>query len=215
MCCATYKEEPGVAVSTFNGGWGTRWWRDVSGWSENEGLPVGLGEDGNVGVHDVTGDRNESRMLDGGWNFCWDDSWVSDEKDTKLGEVMRLVGLVATIWSEVVLSGEENTWWKSGDAGNVWNFSGAVGELSKKFWHLGLKNVAVTDSDWDEDDWETEERLNLGKLDGGCDLINDDCDKHDDDNYDDDCGDNTSCNVSIITLENLMFPFSIRWRRSL
>ena len=116
---------------------------------------MGLGEDGNVGVHgDVTGDRSESRMLDGGWNFCWDDSWVSDEEDTKLGEVMRLVGLVATIWSEVVLSGEENTWWKSGDAGNVWNFSGAVGELSKKFWHLGLKNVAMNDSDWDEDDWE-------------------------------------------------------------
>ena len=26
----------------------------------------------------------------------------------------------------------------------------------------------------------------------------------------DDCGDNTSCNVSIVHFENLMFPFSIR-----
>ena len=48
----------------------------------------------------------------------------------------------------------------------------------------------------------------MGKEDGGGDLINDDCDKYDDDC--DDCGDNTSCNVSIINCENLMFPFSIR-----
>ena len=41
-------------------------------------------------------------------------------------------------------------------------------------------------------------------------MINDDCDKHDDDNCDDDCSDNPSCNVSMVNLENLMFPFSIR-----
>ena len=41
---------------------------------------------------------------------------------------------------------------------------------------------------------------------GGGDLINDDCDKYDDD---DNCGD-MSCNVSIINFENLMFPFSFR-----
>ena len=40
-------------------------------------------------------------------------------------------------------------------------------------------------------------------------MIKDDCDKHDDDNCDNDCDDNTSCNVSIINLKNLMFPFSI------
>ena len=32
---------------------------------------------------------------------------------------MSLVGLADDIWSEVVLSGEENTWRKVGDAGNV------------------------------------------------------------------------------------------------
>ena len=37
--------------------------------------------------------------------------------------------------------------------------------------------------------------------------MNDDYDKHDDDNCDDDCGDNTSYKVSIIIFENLMFPF--------
>ena len=42
--------------------------------------------------------------------------------------------------------------------------------------------------------------------DGGGDLINDACDKYDDN---DDCGDNTSCNASIINFENFMFPFSI------
>ena len=45
--------------------------------------------------------------------------------------------------------------------------------------------------------------------DGGGDLINDNCDKYDDDDCDD-CGDSASCNVSIIKFENLMFPFSIR-----
>ena len=32
----------------------------------------------------------------------------------------------------------------------------------------------------------------MGKEDGSDDLINDDCDKHDDDNCDDDCGNNMS-----------------------
>ena len=38
----------------------------------------------------------------------------------------------------------------------------------------------------------------LGKEDGGEDLIIDDCDKHDSDNCDDGCGCNKSCNISII-----------------
>ena len=50
----------------------------------------------------------------------------------------------------------------------------------------------------------------MGKEGGGGDMINDDCGKHDDDNCDDDCSDNTFCNVSIIKFENLIFPFSIR-----
>ena len=43
----------------------------------------------------------------------------------------------------------------------------------------------------------------LGKKDGDDDLVNDDCDKHDDDNCNDDSGDNTPYNVSIINFENL------------
>ena len=39
-----------------------------------------------------------------------------------------------------------------GEEGNVCNFGGAFGELSQKFWHFGLKGVAMADSGWDEDD---------------------------------------------------------------
>ena len=35
-CCATCKEESGVVGSTFDGGWGTRWWKDVDERAENE-----------------------------------------------------------------------------------------------------------------------------------------------------------------------------------
>ena len=49
----------------------------------------------------------------------------------------------------------------------------------------------------------------VGSEDRGGDLIKDDCGDNDDGF--DDCGDNTSCNVSIINLENFMFPFSNRW----
>ena len=100
---------------------------------------------------------------------------------------MSLVGLVDGIWSEVFLSGKENTWKRVDDAVNISNFGGAVGEVSRKFWHLGMKGVAVAESDWDEDNWESvwSERLDLGNEDGGGDLINDDCDKYDDNNYDD------------------------------
>lgn len=41
----------------------------------------------------------------------------------------------------------------------------------------------------------------MGKEDGSDDLINDDCDKHDDDNCDDDCGNNMSWNNSMISLD--------------
>ena len=42
---------------------------------------------------------------------------------------MSLVCLAESIWPEVVLSGEENTWQKGGDAVNVCNFGGTLGEL--------------------------------------------------------------------------------------
>ena len=75
-----------------------------------------------------------------------------------------------------------------------------------------MKGVAVADSDWDKDDREIgwAERFDLGKDDGGGDMIKDDYDKYDDDC--DDCGDNTSCNASIINFDNFMFPFPIRRR---
>ena len=79
----------------------------------------------------------------------------------------------------------------------MFDSGGAAGELWKIIWCLGLKGVAVADSDWDEDDWGSgwaERRFELVKEDGGGDMIKDDCDKYDDDDCDD-CGDNTSCNV--------------------
>ena len=114
------------------------------------------------------------------------------------------------------MSGEEKSWQKVGDVVNAYDFGRAVEELCKIIWRLGLKGVAVADSDWDEHDWESvwTERFDLGKKNGSGDLINDDCDKYDDDDCDD-CGDNTSCNVLIIIFENMMFPFYIRWRWSL
>ena len=184
----------------------------MAGGAENEGWAVSVGEDGNVEVNrDVTEDRSGSGMLDGRWNFSWDDCRVSDKEDTEICEVMSLVGLVDNTWSEVALSSEEKTWQKGGDAGNVCDSGGAVRKLSKKMWDFGLKGVVGADSDWDEDDWEsvwTERRL--GKEDGGGALINDDCYKCDDDNGDDERGDNTPCKISVIDLENLIFSFSIR-----
>ena len=95
---------------------------------------MGVGEDGKVAVYgDVTVDRSGSWMLDGGWNFIWDDCGVPVEEDAEVGEVMSLIGLADGIWSEVVLSDEEKSWWKGGDAVNVCDFGGAVGELSKNF----------------------------------------------------------------------------------
>ena len=55
------------------------------------------------------------------------------------------------------------------------------------------------------------ERFEQSSKDGGGNLIKDDCDDKYYDDGCDDCGDNTSCNVSIINLENFMFPFSNRW----
>ena len=120
------------------------------------------------------------------------------------------------IWPEVVLSDEEKSCRKGGDKVNVCSFGGAVGELSKIIWCFGLKGVAAADSNWHEDDWESAwtERRFEGTEDGSGDMINDDCHKYDDDDCDD-CGDNTSCKISIINFENLMFPFLIMWRWSL
>ena len=155
-CCATCKEESGVAGSIFDGGWGTRWWQDVDGGAENKEWVVGVGEDGKVGVHgDVTVDRSGSGMVDGGWNCIWDDCGVSDEEDAEIGEVMSLVGLADEIWSEVVLSDGEKPLQNGGDAVNVCDFGGAVRELWKIIWYFRLKGVVVADSDWDEDDWES------------------------------------------------------------
>ena len=104
---------------------------------------------------------------------------------------MNLLGLVDDRWSEVALSGKENTWLKGG---NIWSFFGAVEKLSKIVWHLGLKSVAVAERNWDEDDWEREGRtlieamFHLGKEDGGGNSINEDYDKHGDDNFHGDCG---------------------------
>ena len=137
-CFATCKEESGVAGSTFDGGWGTRWWQDVDGGAENKEWVVGVGENGKVGVHgNVTVDRSGSEMLDGGWDFNWDECRVSVEEDTEVGEIMSLVGLAYGIWSKVVLSDEKG--WKGGDAVNVCDFGRVVGELSKIIWHFGLR----------------------------------------------------------------------------
>ena len=46
-------------------------------------------------------------------------------------------------------------------------------------------------------------RFDLVKEDEGGDLINDDCDKYDDDGCDD-CGDNTSCNVTSMLMVIVM-----------
>ena len=131
----------------------------------------------------------------------------------KMTKTESLVGSIDDIWWEVVLSVEENTCCKVGDVGNVWNFGGANRELSQTFWHFSSKGVDVTDNDCGEDDWEsvwTEGRFDLVKENVGGDSINADCDKHDNDNCDDDYGDNTLRNISVLDLENLMFTFSIR-----
>ena len=82
----------------------------MAGGAENERWAVSVGEDGNVEVNrDVTEDRSGSGMLDGRWNFSWDECRVSDKEDTEICEVMSLVGLVDNTWSEVALSSEEKT----------------------------------------------------------------------------------------------------------
>ena len=80
---------------------------------------------------------------------------VSDEEDGETVEVLGLVVSVDDMWSEGVLSSEENTWDKGAGKCNVWNFGRVVEEASKKVWHFRLKDVAVGDNDWDEDDWES------------------------------------------------------------
>ena len=179
---------------------------------------VGVGEDGKVGVYgDVRVGRSESGMLDGSWNFSWDDCGVSDKEDAEVGEVMSLVDLADDIWSEVEWS---KTWMLRKNLGErvVMQLMFVILVEQSEIYAkkcFGLKGVAVADSDWDEDDWESvqiERRFNLGKEDGGGDLIKGDCDKDDDDDDDyDDCGNNASCSVSTIKSENLMFSFSIRW----
>ena len=81
--CATHEEGLGVAGSAFDGGWGTRWWRDVGGGTGHKGWTICVGEYGNVGVHgDFKVVRSGSEMLDGGWNFSCGGCGVLDEEDT-------------------------------------------------------------------------------------------------------------------------------------
>ena len=81
---------------------------------------MGVGEDGKLGIYgDVTVERSGGGMLDWGWHFSWDDGGVSNEEGVEVGEVMILVSLADVIWSAVVLSGEEKTCRKGGDAVNV------------------------------------------------------------------------------------------------
>ena len=76
-------------------------------------------EDGKIVLQgDATVDRSGSGMLDGGWNFSWNDWGVSDEENAGFPKVESLVGLVDGIWSEFVFSNEENTWQKGDDAAN-------------------------------------------------------------------------------------------------
>ena len=175
-----------MPLPVFLGGWDTRWWQGVDEGAENEEWAMGVREDGKLGVYgDVAVDRSGSGMVNGGWNFSWDKSGVSDEEDAEVGEFMSLVGLADGILSEVVLSADEKSWRAGGDAVNVCNFDEAIGKLTKKNWHFGLKGVSVADSDWDEEDWESvwsERRFDLGKDDGGGGLTNDGCYKYDKDN---------------------------------
>ena len=46
---------------------------------------------------------------------------ASDEEDGEADEVLSLAGSVDAIWLEVVLSSEENAWYKGAAAGNVWD----------------------------------------------------------------------------------------------
>ena len=62
-------------------------------------------------------------------------------------EIMSFAGLADDIRSEVVLNDEEKSWRKGGDAVNVCDFVGAVGELWKIISCFGLKGIAVADSD--------------------------------------------------------------------
>ena len=127
-CCATCKEERGVAGSTFDGGWGTRWWQDAYGGTENEEWAMGIGQDGKAGVYGaITVDRSVSGMLDEVWSFSWPDCGVSVEEDAEVGEIMSLVGLAEDIRSEVVLRDEEKSWRKGGGAVNVCYLGGVVG----------------------------------------------------------------------------------------
>ena len=49
----------------------------------------------------------------------------------EVGKIISLVGLAVGICSEVVLSDEEKSWQKGGDAVKVCDFGGAVAELCK------------------------------------------------------------------------------------
>ena len=119
-----------------------RWWQDVAWGVENDGWAVDVGGDGKVAVYgDVTADRSGSWMLDGVWNFIWDDCGEPVEEDAEVGEVMSLIPLADGIWSEVVLNDEKKSWWKGGDAVNVCDFGGAVHQRIKQkflmFWVEG------------------------------------------------------------------------------
>ena len=167
---------------------------------------------------DVTLDRTRNRIVDAGGNFSWDYYSVSDEEDTEAGEVASLIGLANDIRSEVNLNLRKTI---EKTVVMLVMFEILVEQTeyqAKKIDILDWRVLFVADSYWDEDDWESvwaEGRLDLDKEDGGVDMTNDNCDKYDNDSYDADCGNNTSCSVSIICFQDLIFLFSIRRRWSL
>ena len=99
---------------------------------------------------------------------------------------------------------------------NIWNCGSAVRELYKNFDILGwrvLLWLTVTEMKMIGKLFELKEGLTWVKemevkfllimiVISMMMIIDDDCD---------DCGENTSCNVSIMDSGNLMFPFSISW----
>ena len=98
MCSTTYKKELWFAGKAFDEGWVSGWWRAVGGAAENEGWTESVGEDGKVGVHeDITVDTSGNGMLDGVWNFSWDDCGVSNKEDPEVGEVTSFLCLVNNI----------------------------------------------------------------------------------------------------------------------
>ena len=146
-CCTTCKEESGVAGSTFDEGWGVGWWQDVDGGAENEGWAVGAGEDGKVRVYgDVTVDRGGSGMLDGGWNFIWDDCGVPVEEDAEVGKVMKLSPGRPLMYGRKTVGPRQDPW---GTQALTWYFCEDFPSRTTRS-RLLLKKEEITPNIWSE-----------------------------------------------------------------